>query len=456
MVLVGACQEKIPSTNRQLTLDAYAGFADSQLAINSHRIRANIDSLMRNDTSALIPDFRTRDYYNHDGDFVWIDRHGMDWRADTLMSYLKQVGKMGFSTRCFFVEQVGRDLERVRHLDFDEHGNDINRVMARIEYRLTKAYLHYAQGQRFGYVNPTYLLNRLDTLDHDKKDTVARAVRFRGLFDIPMAHADKAFFGLALQKAKGDSLGIFLREIQPVSPFYQSLEARLQEPGLSKAMRAKVMCNMERCRWRLEDYPQQHRKYVVVNIPSYHLMAVDGEDTLTMRIGCGSYATKTPLLTSQMKRMDVNPKWFVPMSIIKKDIVRHAGNKHYFDSRNFYVAERSTGQEIDIYHVTRAMLLDPAYAVVQRGGKGNSLGRIIFRFDNNFSVFLHDTSSRGVFSRDDRSVSHGCVRVEKPFELAVFLLKDKDERIIEKIKYSMTADSLSDKSRVVNSVKVEP
>lgn len=96
------------------------------------------------------------------------------------------------------------------------------------------------------------------------------------------------------------------------------------------------------------------------------------------------------------------------------------------------------------------------YGVVQRGGKGNSLGRIIFRFDNNFSVYLHDTSSQAVFSREDRDVSHGCIRVEKPFELAKFLLHEKNEKLIQRINYSMTADSLKIKKLVVGSVKVEP
>ena len=106
--------------------------------------------------------------------------------------------------------------------------------------------------------------------------------------------------------------------------------------------------------------------------------------------------------------------------------------------------------------VHRGMLHDPQYAVVQRGGKGNSLGRLIFRFDNNFSVYLHDTSSRDVFSRQDRGVSHGCVRVEKPFELAKFILKGKDEKLLEDLNYCMTADSLNDKSRIIGSIQVDP
>ena len=102
------------------------------------------------------------------------------------------------------------------------------------------------------------------------------------------------------------------------------------------------------------------------------------------------------------------------------------------------------------------MLVSGAYGVVQRGGKGNALGRIIFRFDNNFSVYLHDTSSRGVFEREERGVSHGCIRIEKPYDFAVFLLAEKNRKLMDKIKYSMTDDSLSNRKMVVNGVKVKP
>lgn len=449
------CHERVANSNYNTTLASFATIADEAYSINSQRIKDQIDSLIRNDHGDLTADSHTRSYYMNNRRWLWIDRMGIDDRADTLVSYLKGVKDLGFSTRRFFVEQIEKDLYTVRHLDFE--ANNINQVLARLEYRLTKAYLRYATGQRFGYMNPTFTFNRLDSLDTNQNDSIKRPVRYRGLFDIDMEHTNKKFYHTAISKTSNvDSLTTFLQSIQPQSKFYQELKHELQKPGLSKAMKAKILCNMERCRWRLYDYPQKHNKYVIVNIPSFHLMAIDHHDTLTMRIGCGSFETKTPLLTSRVKRMDVNPKWFIPRSIVKKDIIKHIGNKHYFDSRNFYVVDRKTGKEVAFYKVSRDMLETPGFAVVQRGGKGNSLGRIIFRFDNNFSVYLHDTSSKGVFSRTDRGVSHGCVRVEEPYELAKFMLEDKDERILDKIRYSMTADSLADKSMVIGSIKVEP
>lgn len=177
----------------------------------------------------------------------------------------------------------------------------------------------------------------------------------------------------------------------------------------------------------------------MVNVPAFMLTAVDGETTMQMRVGLGAVSTKTPLLVSDISRMDLNPQWIIPRSIIRNSVVRHIGDSAYFARNHYIVRERSTGKTVSWPHFTSDMLLSPAYSVVQKGGEGNSLGRIVFRFPNSFSVYLHDTSSRGFFRRAVRAVSHGCVRVERPYDLAVFLLADKDPSVKAKIQYSMTA-----------------
>lgn len=439
-----------------MSLEYYQNFGNPSYTIKSQEIRQILDSLVRNDKGSTIADLHTKRYYRNGGAFLWIDRHGIDARPDTLLSYLRKVNEMGFSLSKFYVQQIAQDLGKIRSLNLDGGKNDANHVLARLEYRLTRSYMRYAAGQRYGFTNPTYILNRLDSLESTPHDTLMRPTRYICLFDIMMEHPDEKFYQMALLTIRTGKLDGFLRGIQPKSAFYALLMQRLQKSGLTHAMRVKILCNMERCRWRQLDGPGKHNKYVLVNIPSYHLLAIDKDDTLSMRIGCGATKTKTPLLNSYIKRMDLNPQWYMPRSIIKKDMVRHAGNSHYFASRNYFIQERSTGQEINPAMVSRSMLLSGQYAVVQRGGKGNALGRIIFRFDNNFSVYLHDTSSKGVFGKEDRSVSHGCVRVEKPFELAKFLLDEKDEELIQKIKYSMTADSLAIRKLVIGSVKVTP
>lgn len=456
-VLLVGCHDKQASTTRQLTMESFASLQEAGLSVSRMSIFEKIDSLVRNDSDDLTPDNRAKNHYRNRGALLWIDRLGVDERADTVLAYLQTVNQFGFSPRRFGVEQIAQDLDRVRALDFSGRGGDINTVLARLEYLLTKGYLRYAAGQRFGYLNPTYLLNHLDSVEPTHQDTLPHPVTYRCLFDVKMDHSDKAFFQMALRRTRPDSLFTFLHSIQPQNKYYTALQQRWQErqATASQDERIRMLCNMERFRWRQADSQEKHGKYVMVNIPSYHLMAVEDGDTLWMRIGCGSLKTKTPQLNSMVTRMDINPKWFVPRSIIEKDIL-HRISRSYFDNRNFYVLDRHTGKEVDLSQVTQSMLRDPGYAVVQRGGKGNSLGRIIFRFDNNFSVYLHDTSSRDFFGRQDRGVSHGCVRVEKPFELARFMLKEKDEALLEKIDYCMTSDSLEDKSKIVGSVKIEP
>lgn len=452
--LVVACSEKLPSTTKNVSLESYRSFGDTRMSINSHRIRAVIDSMIRNDQDGLTADFRARSYYLQEGDFLWVHRYGVTSQADTLLHYLQTISQIGFSPSRFSVSQITDDIRRTKELDFDDK-HPINQVLGRLEYLLTKSFLRYSVGQRFGYMNPNYVFNRVDTMKSNQPDTIQRPVRFRGLFDIAMEHADSRFFESALRKVAHDSVPSFLREIQPPSDFYKALASEYAEGRGSKDWRVKVLCNMERARWRLEDYPQQHHRYVFVNIPSFHLFAIDNKDTLAMRIGCGSYETKTPLLTSAIKRMDVNPRWIVPRSIVENDMI-HYFSRSYCERRGFFVMDRKTGKEVPMNQVHRGLLQDKNYAVVQRGGAGNSLGRLIFRFDNNFSVYLHDTSSRDVFSRQDRGVSHGCVRVEKPFELAKFILKDKSSEFLDDLYYNMTADSLTEKSRIIGSIKVEP
>ena len=455
MSFLTACSDVKYNSNAHVTLEDFQGYRVLPYKYNSLRIRTKIDSLIRNDSDGLTADFRTRSYYKRKSPFLWIDRLGIDHKADTLVSYLQDIDKMGFSSHRFHVKEIENDLVRLKNLQFDDH-NNINLVMARLEYYLTKAYFRYAVGQRFGFMNPSYIFNRVDSIDPDKHDSIKRPTRYRQIFDIDMQRVNKAFFATAIRKVQNDSLVDFLREIQPKNSFYHTLQKALVEnPHMDKPTRAKVLCNMERCRWRVADYPQKHQKYILVNIPSFRLLAIDKKDTLSMRIGCGSFKTKTPLLHSNVKRMDLNPKWFVPRSIIDKDLP-HYLSRSYMESRNFYVVDRKSGREVDPSRVSLALLKEPGFSLVQRGGKGNSLGRIIFRFDNNFAVYMHDTSSRGVFSQEDRGVSHGCIRVEKPFELAVFLLKNKDKNIISKIEYCMTADSLTDKSKIIGSIHVEP
>lgn len=459
-----SCNER--KVDMHVSLDAFAELRKPYLQIDEDKVSENIRRLALADRPLMTADRHARTYYLEGGRPMWLSRKGADSRVDSVLKYVAKVDSFGFSREDFCYTTISRDLARVQNLDFDtlpDADNGINRVYARLEYSLTKAFLRYCEGQRFGFTNPYDLFNRLDVRDSDSVH-----VSYRSLYGVPTKLArseflDEAYGAIA---SGSEKVGAFMQASYPENPLYSEF-CKMLSRTLSAAERRRVFCNIERSRWRHGDYPQLHDKYVLVNVPTQQLEAVEKNDRITMRIALGSMETKTPLLNGRIKRIDFNPQWIIPKSIIKTSVRHHAGDVGYFERHNYFVRERKSGKIISPAFVTADMMMSHDYHVVQRGGKGNALGRIIFRFDNGYSIYLHDTSSPSVFANRNRIVSHGCIRVERPYDLAVFMLADKDERVMEKMKYSIAVDLSNeggeaddrpamDKSKLLHSLSVKP
>ena len=101
--VVVACHEEPSIPNENLEMSMFAELQDSTYALNSREIREQIGVLMKSDRDSLLTDGKVRNYYRHDGRFLWIERHGVDARADSLLTVLDEVGKMGFKKDKFFV-----------------------------------------------------------------------------------------------------------------------------------------------------------------------------------------------------------------------------------------------------------------------------------------------------------------------------------------------------------------
>ena len=460
VITLMSCEEKTEYPYRKISLEAFSSLKTPSFVITPSVIRHHLDHILRADTSKMMSDRQVRAYYgNRNNPLLWINRHGIDGRADSLLAYLEKVGETGLKEAIFRKKQLIADLLRTKQLDADDK-DDINALLARMEYNLTRAFLKYTAGQKYGYVNPDKVLNNFCVKDSDSLH-----VTYFHVFDIPVEHPRESFFQQAFRKISNDSVVSFMKEVQPKSKLYYQLVDYLQQTVPGSKEEALAQCNIERCRWRLKEYPEDYKKYVLVNVPSFMAIAVDEDSVMTMRIGCGSVKTKTPLLTSKIKRMDVNPNWILPKSIAV-DVVYKTG---YLQRERMYIVDRKKGK-VDLSEASYNKVKEGQQYIVQPGGPGNSLGRIIFRFDNNFAVYLHDTSSPWIFNRQNRAVSHGCIRLQRPFDMAVFLMKDKDEDLIEKIKYSMETDVSVmyaktedvkekidiDKDKLVNTINVDP
>ncbi len=393
-----------------------------------------LQALSAADKGTTVADKRTRSYYRQGTNpWVWIDRYGVDERADSLLAWLQLVHEIGMGEQAFCVKEIEADLNRLKTLDLEEGKNTFSQVAARLEYRLTKACLRYCYGQRYGFVDPNNVLN---TLDVEKTDTVKQVTQYHQLFAVEMERPSKHYADVVLRKVKADSIAEYLRYIQPRDAFYEQLKKMLPN-AMTAERRKSIMINMERSRWRRLQPLVKTGKRIVVNIPAYQLYAFSDDSQLDMRVVCGNVKTKTPQLTSEIEWMEVNPKWVIPFSIIEKDVAHRAGDSAYFARNKYRIYDKATHEELPIRRVTEKMLLTGNYRVAQDGGAGNSLGRIIFRFKNNFAVFLHDTSNPGAFERNSRAMSHGCVRVSKPFELARFVLDNPDEWLLDRIRIAM-------------------
>ena len=448
LTVVVACEEVIRVDTHDVELADFDNIKDDGYALSSRKIKEKIANLCKNDKESDIANTTTRKHYLNSGNFIWIDRRGVTTQADSLVACLENVEEQGLNKGIFRLEQIKQDLDRARKLDFDDK-HKINDVVARLEYNLTKAYFRYAAGQRFGFVNPLTTLNRIQLVGNDTVKVKTK------VYDLKLQQPTEQFFNRAMLQVRNDSVGNFLREVQPQSALYSSLMREL--PSAKGDYRKKLQVNIERSRWRLEDPVEIHDKYVFVNVAEQMLYAVSPDSTMVMKVCCGTVGNKTPLLNSYIHKMELNPVWRMPYSIIK-GIAGRAGSSAYFGKRRYSIYD-GAGRKVDPSKVTRAQLMSGRYSVVQSSGAGNSLGKIIFRFDNPYSVYLHHTSSPWVFSQQNRCVSHGCVRVERPYELAVFLLDDSQKGKASDIKYSMdhgTEKDSVDTARVLKNLPVEP
>ena len=169
---------------------------------------------------------------------------------------------------------------------------------------------------------------------------------------------------------------------------------------------AQITANLERWRWLPATLPADR---VDVNIAGAMTTLVRGDKVvLVMRAAPGRKTDHTPMLASAITAVVLNPPWNIPQSIADKEILPKArANPDYLESEDIQVID----------------LPDGGQRLQQRAGPKSSLGQVKFEFDNPFGVYLHDTPAKAAFDHEARMVSHGCVRLEKPSELAAQLLQ---------------------------------
>lgn len=192
----------------------------------------------------------------------------------------------------------------------------------------------------------------------------------------------------------------------------------------------QIITNMERWRW----YPRNfENEYLIFNIPNYSMYAVKNNDTTKVcKVIVGKIKRKTPILSSKLSYLVFNPTWTLPPTILKEDVIPAIKKDPNYLKRKNIKVYNSKNQLIDSVNWKSEEAAN--YRYVQSIGRYNALGQVKFIFPNRFTIYLHDTNSRGYFDKNNRALSSGCIRVEKPLELAEYLLDNSVKWNLKNIK----------------------
>ena len=184
----------------------------------------------------------------------------------------------------------------------------------------------------------------------------------------------------------------------------------------------QIRANLERARWVLHDLPAE---YVLVDIAGFKVRFYrDGRVIWETRAVVGRPMRMTPVFKSRITYLEVNPTWTVPPTILVEDVLPAIRrDPQYLKENNMRVIDRR-GNPVDPTGIDWSRYRDSGfpYLIRQDPGPENALGRIKFMFPNKHAVYLHDTPSRELFKRTERTFSSGCIRIEDPYGLAELLL----------------------------------
>ncbi len=262
-------------------------------------------------------------------------------------------------------------------------------------------------------------------------EALRRSLEARG--DIaPSAGGDRSAFDDGLETA----VKAFQRRhgIEPDGAVGAATAAALNIPAAGRV--AQIRANLERWRWIPQDLG---KRYILINIADFRVSVVEaGREVLSMEAIVGRDYRQTPEFSGTLTSVEINPAWTVPPKLAREDILpKVKKDPGYLAEKGIRVfrdwSEGAPEIDPDTIDWTSVRGDSLSFKFRQDPGPRNALGRLRFIFPNKFDVYLHDTPERSLFSRAVRDFSSGCIRIEKPIELAEYVLRNDPEWSREKI-----------------------
>ena len=238
-------------------------------------------------------------------------------------------------------------------------------------------------------------------------------------------------FASSREAIEAGTLGAWLEGLPPTHEGYarlvtalRALHAAADRAGSGPRRRSEIRqiaVNLERWRWLPRRFESRH---LVVNTADATMTVIeDGKVRLASRVVVGDELHPTPVVRSELGAIVFNPTWTVPTSIVVDEFLpKLRANPRFLADNDIVILDRREdpyGLAIDWTAVPTTRF---PFRLQQRPGGWNPLGRMRFATPNRFDVYLHDTPLPELFQRDDRALSHGCVRVERARELAALVL----------------------------------
>ena len=288
----------------------------------------------------------------------------------------------------------------------------------RFDLAVTISALRYISDISSGRVNPEVFSFGLH-FNQKKPDPAQVLLALMDSRDVPadLSRLEPPFEGYwRTQKALAGYLELARKDAHPNSPAGKLLAQRVR----------KLQLTLERWRWVPHSFS---RPPIVVNIPEFRLRAYDEHyrPELEMRVVVGkAYHHKTPVFSNEMTHVIFRPYWDVPLSIQRAELVPKLEKDPAYLGENDYEIVNSRRQVVSTNSVTPDMLAQlrtGELSIRQRPGEKNALGLVKFLFPNEYNVYLHGTPAKALFLKTRRDFSHGCIRVEKPEELAQWVLR---------------------------------
>jgi murein L,D-transpeptidase YcbB/YkuD len=380
-----------------------------------------------------------------------------------MMRYVSDlhIGKVNPKHFAFALDEESRKYDLAEFLkDHVVNGGDVSTVLAQVEppypgYRRTiqalQTYAALASKDDGEQLPPT----KKPVLPGDPYPGVPRLTRLLKLVgDLP-AEADVPADPPIYQGALVDAVKNFQRR-HGRDPNGRIDALTLADLNVPLSRRVEQMrLTLERWRWLPDSYSKAS---VIANIPEFRLRAYDKDFNIavTMNVVVGkAYGHNTPVFAETMKYVVMRPYWEVPYSITRSEMVPHILRDPDYLAKNALEVVDSRQTVITAGPVSSEVLSQLRAGklfVRQKPGPKNALGLVKFLFPNSYNVYMHDTPAPELFARSRRDFSHGCIRLERPADLAAWVLRDNPGWNAERIRAAMNGD----KSEQVNLVHPIP